>query len=62
MTITSLLRIAALAVAIAAPAASFAPAAFAASSDQTAVLSAPQNQSSGPYDGADWDAAKHAFY
>ena len=62
MTITSLLRIAALAVAVAAPAASFAPAAFAASNDQEAALSAAPTQSSGPYDGADWEAAKHAFY
>ena len=61
MTITSLLRIATLAVAIAAPAASFAPA-FAASNDQEAALSAAPTQSSGPYDGADWEAAKHAFY
>jgi hypothetical protein len=62
MTFSALLRIAALTLAIAAPFASLAPVASAATNDQTAALSAQQNQQSGPYDGADWEAAKHAFY
>jgi hypothetical protein len=61
MRVSSLFRAGLLAVALLAPASVAVPV-LAQAADQSSELQNQQNSNTGPYDGADFEAAKRAFY